>query len=189
MKGQTLVFPTRKPRRIPELAVYYAADEGEESFAPNDGSPTYFNRALLTCLEKGCSQNKQGRWVADTDRLADAFQRVLDRIAREEKLRTRLTVLAGKHTDVAQLNEVSSPSVLTWLDCSTPLARLESAMLMTNLQNRKDKHRSPRGADRPWLNEVNPGLWLVDAVFNNYPRYRMRNLHLFPPCFEHEIDR
>jgi len=188
IKGETLLIPTRPPRRTPELAVYYAADEGEESYAPTDGSPTYFSTALLTCLENGCSTDKRGRWVADTGKLTEAFQRVLNRIARLKNV-PRLTVRVGKYTDVAQLNEVSKPSVWTWLDCRTPLARLESAMLMMNMRDHRDRHRSARGEERPWLCQVNPGWWRVDALFNNHPRYKAKDVPLFPPCEEHEIDR
>lgn len=139
-------------------AVYYASGEGQQAFgSSNDVS--YFGKAVLSCLNGVASLQRKGKWVVDTFQLGSALGQVMEQYAR----RHRLSLSCNPNvTGLALIHEVKAPRVLVSVECSSPEA---SAAAEIVLSKGETTITSAYGQPRPFIDEVEPGEWLVDVRF------------------------
>ena len=139
-------------------AAYYATTEGKQAYGPAD-EPTYFGRAVISCLNGLASGNSDGKWVVDSYSLSKSLGQVMHHYA--EKYGQPLDFNPNV-SGLGVFNEPGKARVIARIKCNS-----EEANAVAEIELRRNGvcHKLGVGDAKPLVEEVEPGDWEIIVKF------------------------
>jgi hypothetical protein len=140
-------------------SAYYATTQGRKAYGPDD-EPTYFSRALLSCLNGVAAEKRKGKYVVDTYSLSNALGKAMAHNGRRYK---QTLACNPDVSGLAVINEPGTQRVIAAIECSSDAASAVAEIMLSS--NGAVLFQSARGKAKPLIEEVDAGDWIIDVRF------------------------
>ena len=177
--GTSILTPRLKPEHPLRRAPVYASTlPGARAYGLT-GQPSFFTEAIISGLEGAGADDSDGNgWQVRTDALNPGIRRSLERLLEQADPNASQVIEANHMNDFTLHCLPGEPIVPVAVSCE-PASANTGATLSVQAPGGANAQQSDSGGPRPWLLELEPGLY--EFVANALPLRGQEQDYVRPP--------